>query len=91
MYVSGFNFSVAVWVGFISLFGNAVETGVVMILYLENSFREKFGFPLMDEKVLSKKDLAEGQVTKDGIYESVVDGAMVRLRPVLMTAFTSVI
>jgi len=47
LYVSGFNFSVAVWVGFIALFWNAVETWVVMILYLENAFREKFGFNMI--------------------------------------------
>lgn len=91
LYVSGFNFSVAVWVGFISLFGNAVETWVVMILYLENAFREKFGLPRMDEKVLSKDDLKKAKVTHDGLYSAVVNGAMIRLRPVLMTAFTSVI
>ena len=33
-YVMGFNFSVAVWVGYIALFGIAVETGVVMVIYL---------------------------------------------------------
>ncbi|MDD2871782.1 MAG: CusA/CzcA family heavy metal efflux RND transporter [Candidatus Gracilibacteria bacterium] len=91
LYISGFNFSVAVSVGFISLFGNAVETGVVMILYLENSFREKFGLPLMDEKVLKNEDFENTIITKEGIHFSVVHGAMIRLRPVLMTAFTSVL
>ena len=62
-----------------------------MILYLENAFREKFGLPLMDEKVLSKDDLKKAQVMHDGLYSAVVNGAMIRLRPVLMTAFTSVI
>ncbi|MCP4522810.1 MAG: efflux RND transporter permease subunit, partial [Candidatus Gracilibacteria bacterium] len=91
LFISGFNFSVAVSVGFISLFGNAVETGVVMILYLENAFREKFGFPLMDEKTLKKEDFKIAIITKEGIHTSVLHGAMVRLRPVLMTAFTSII
>jgi len=91
LYISGFNFSVAVWVGFIALFGNAVETWVVMILYLENAFREKFGFKLMDTWTVSKTDLANTNITKEWIHDSIVEWAMVRLRPVLMTAFTSVI
>ena len=91
LYVSGFNFSVAVWVGFIALFWNAVETWVVMILYLENAFREKFGFKLMDKWTLSKSELENVSITKQWIRDSIVEWAMVRLRPVLMTAFTSVI
>lgn len=89
--LSGFNFSVAVWVWFIALFWNAVETWVVMILYLENSFREKFWLPLMDQKVLEEEDFKSVKITQEGIYEAVVHGAMIRLRPVLMTAFTSII
>lgn len=91
LYISGFNFSVAVWVGFIALFWNAVETWVVMILYLENAFREKFGLPLMDEKVLETEDYKNIKITNEEIHEAVVSGAMIRLRPVLMTAFTSII
>lgn len=91
LYISGFNFSVAVWVWFISLFWNAVETWVVMILYLENAYREKFGFPLMDQWNISKEQLESSSVTREWIHEAVVNGAMIRLRPVLMTAFTSVI
>ena len=91
LYISGFNFSVAVWVGFIALFGNAVETWVVMILYLENAFREKFGFQLMDSWAVSKSELVKVDITKEGIHNAIVEWAMVRLRPVLMTAFTSVI
>ncbi len=101
LFISGFNFSVAVWVGFISLFWNAVETWVVMILYLENSFREKFWMPLMWEvnpphnplpgKEVREDNNSDVDITKESIHESVVDWAMIRLRPVLMTAFTSVI
>lgn len=91
LYISWFNFSVAVWVWFISLFWNAVETWVVMILYLENAFREKFWLPLMDEKVLKKEDYKSTIITKEWIHFSIIHGAMIRLRPVLMTAFTSVI
>lgn len=91
LFVSWFNFSVAVSVWFISLFWNAVETWIVMILYLENSFRENFGFPLMNEKILSNEDFKNAIITKEWIHASVVHWAMVRLRPVLMTAFTSVL
>ncbi len=91
LFISWFNFSVAVSVWFISLFWNAVETGIVMILYLENAFREKFWLPLMDEKTLKKEDFETTVITKEWIHISVVHWAMVRLRPVLMTAFTSVI
>ena len=91
LYISWFNFSVAVSVWFISLFWNAVETWIVMILYLENAFREKFWLPLMDEKTLNNNDFKNAIITKEGIHMSVIHWAMVRLRPVLMTAFTSVI
>lgn len=91
LYFSWFNFSVAVWVWFISLFWNAVETGIVMILYLENSFREKFWLPLMNEKTLEKSDYENTIITKEWIHNSIINGAMIRLRPVMMTAFTSII
>ena len=91
LYISWFNFSVAVSVWFISLFWNAVETWIVMILYLENSFREKFWLPLMDKKTLKKDDFDNTIITREWIHMSVIHWAMVRLRPVLMTAFTSVI
>jgi Cu/Ag efflux pump CusA len=45
----------------------------------------------MDEKTLTNDDYQEKIITKEGIHMSVVHGAMIRLRPVLMTAFTSVI
>ncbi len=76
LFIARYNLSVAVWVGFISLFGNAVETGVVIIVYLENTFR---------------KYLAQGSVTRDGIHAAILEGASLRLRPILMTAFTSII
>lgn len=91
LYISWFNLSVAVWVWFISLFWNAVETWVVMILYLENSFREKFGLPLLDEKKLEKEDIGSISFTSEEIKGSIIEWASLRLRPILMTAFTSVI
>ena len=40
-YLLGYNFSVAVWVGYIALFGTAIETGIVMVVYLEEALREE--------------------------------------------------
>ncbi len=40
-WVLGYNFSVAVWVGYIALFGIAVETGVVMVVYLHESLQHR--------------------------------------------------
>lgn len=76
LFVADYNFSVAVWVGFIALFGNAVETGTVIVVYLENAFKERFSNSI---------------ITKKGIHDAVVSGSLLRLRPILMTAFTSVI
>ena len=67
----GYNFSVAVWVGYIALFGIAVETGVVMVVYLHEALELRLsrGTPL----------------TADDIEEAAIDGAVQRLRPKLMT------
>ncbi len=75
--LSQYNFSVAVWVGFIALFGNAVETGVVIVLYLQQSLESMY-----------KKTK---RVTFSHIDEALMAGATKRLRPVLMTAFTSLL
>lgn len=91
LFVADFNFSVAVAVGFISLFGNAVETGVVIVVYLENAYREKFGIPLLEERGTVDQQHHSPTVTHEGIHEAVIHGAMLRLRPILMTAFTSII
>ncbi len=77
LWLAQFNFSVAVWVGLIVLFGNAVETGVVIVLYLENALKE----------YIKKHE----HITKAHLHEAIMEGATARLRPVLMTAFTSVI
>lgn len=90
LFVSGFNFSVAVWVGFISLFGNAVETGVVIVVYLEDAYNRRFRLKAeLDEEGTTIQNSLP--ITKEGIYNAVMEGATLRLRPVLMTAFTSVI
>ena len=69
-YMMGFNFSVAVWVGYIALFGIAVETGVVMVIYLHEALN---------------RHIAAGELTKDEIELAVIEGAVQRLRPKLMT------
>lgn len=67
----GYNFSVAVWVGYIALFGIAVETGVVMVVYLHESLERK---------------LAAGAVVEVAdIQRATIEGAVHRLRPKLMT------
>jgi Cu(I)/Ag(I) efflux system membrane protein CusA/SilA len=69
------NLSVAVVVGFIALFGIAVETGIIMVLYLNDA---------MQQLVLKKKALNEA-ITRADIREYVIKGAAKRLRPKLMT------
>ena len=69
----GYNFSVAVWVGYIALFGIAVETGVVMVVYLHES--------------LDKRIAAGRELTDVDIHEAAIEGAVQRLRPKLMTVF----
>ena len=67
----GYNFSVAVWVGYIALFGIAVETGVVMVVYLHEALNQRLtsGVPVRHED----------------IEAAVIEGAVHRLRPKLMT------
>ena len=67
----GYNFSVAVWVGYIALFGIAVETGVVMVVYLHEA---------LDNRLKSDVPLR-----KEDIETAVIEGAVHRLRPKLMT------
>jgi copper/silver efflux system protein len=66
----GYNLSVAVWVGFIALYGIAVETGVVMVIYLHEA---------LDKKLIN------GSCTEQDIYDATFEGAVLRLRPKLMT------
>ena len=75
------NFSVAVAVGFIALFGVAVETGVLMLVYLNNSLVKK-GLDLQ---------AANAPMTKAAIEDAIYDGAVLRLRPKLMTVIVDII
>lgn len=72
------NFSVAVAVGFIALFGVAIETGVLMLVYLNNSLYFKI------------KNHVTGQVTNEHIEDAIYDGAVQRLRPKLMTVLVDI-
>jgi Cu(I)/Ag(I) efflux system membrane protein CusA/SilA len=75
LWLLGYNFSVAVWVGFIALFGTAVQTGVVMVIYLE-------------EAVERKRHESGGTLTRAALKDAVIEGALLRLRPKVMTVST---
>ena len=76
LWLLGYNFSVAVWVGFIALFGTAVQTGVVMVIYLNEA--------------VEKKKQKLGTLTRQTLKEAVTEGALLRLRPKVMTVSTVV-
>jgi len=67
----GYNVSVAVAVGFIALAGVAAETGVVMLIYLEHAW----------ERIRKERT----QPTASDLYEAVMEGAVERVRPKMMT------
>ena len=73
----GYNFSVAVWVGYIALFGTAIQTGVVMVVYLDEAVKKKMA------------ELGENFSRAD-LIQAVKDGAKLRLRPKVMTVATIV-
>jgi Cu(I)/Ag(I) efflux system membrane protein CusA/SilA len=71
LYLLKYNFSAAVWVGIIALAGLAAETGVVMIVYLDEAFH---------------RYQREGRMnTKEDLFEAITDGAVQRIRPKVMT------
>jgi Cu(I)/Ag(I) efflux system membrane protein CusA/SilA len=66
-----YNLSIAVWVGIIALAGVAAETGVIMLIYLDEAYHQR---------------LREGRLqTRAELIESVIEGAVHRVRPVVMT------
>nr|WP_295865526.1 efflux RND transporter permease subunit [uncultured Chitinophaga sp.] len=79
IYFWGVNLSVAVAVGFIALFGIAVETGIVMVIYLNDA---------MQQLVKQKGNSAE-TITREDLRTHVIYGAAKRLRPKLMTVCVS--
>ncbi|WP_077340899.1 efflux RND transporter permease subunit [Pseudocolwellia agarivorans] len=81
MYLQGFNFSVAVGVGFIALAGVAVEIGVIMLVYLNQSL-----------KAMKEHCIAEGREPNESdLAKAVLDGAGMRVRPVIMTAVAIIV
>jgi Cu(I)/Ag(I) efflux system membrane protein CusA/SilA len=75
-YLFGFNFSVAVWVGYIACFGLATENGLVMLVYLREAITERGG--------LANMTLAE-------VRTAVLEGAVHRTRPKLLTEVTTML
>ena len=73
----GWHFSVAVWVGYIALFGTAIQTGVVMVVYLE-------------EMLATRRAALGDRFTQSDLIQAVKDGARLRLRPKVMTVATIV-
>jgi copper/silver efflux system protein len=76
-YLLGYHFSVAVWVGYIALFGTAIQTGVVMVVYLE-------------EAVERVKDQLGRALSHNELLNAIKEGARLRLRPKVMTVATIV-
>lgn len=79
MFLFGANFSVAVAVGLIALFGIAVETGVLMIVYLNNAVAAR----------LEETERAGGRLDAQGLDSALQEGAVVGLRPILMTVLAN--
>ncbi|HEX6983876.1 MAG TPA: efflux RND transporter permease subunit, partial [Planctomycetaceae bacterium] len=75
-YLFGFNFSVAVWVGFIACFGLATENGLVMLVYLREAVEKKGGLAAM---------------TLADVRAAVMEGAVHRTRPKLLTEVTTIV
>jgi Cu(I)/Ag(I) efflux system membrane protein CusA/SilA len=79
MYFFDVNFSVAVAVGFIALFGIAVETGVLMIVYMNEAVKDRI------------KELGNARLSMDDLGHAVFSGAVMRVRPKLMTVMADMI
>jgi len=76
-YLFGYNFSVAVWVGYIACFGMATETGIIMLVYLRDAIRLRGGL--------------ENIETLEELKTAVIEGAVHRLRPKLLTEGTAIL
>ena len=75
MYFLGFNMSVAVAVGFIALAGVAAETGVVMLMYLDSALLH----------IVAQRRLEGRTLTANDLYQAIMEGAVERVRPKMMT------
>ncbi len=81
LYLLGYDLSIAAAVGFIALAGVAAETGVVMVMYLEQAWTER----------RRKAEAEARQPTREELREAIVEGALLRLRPKLMTVITIIV
>ncbi|WP_342751007.1 CusA/CzcA family heavy metal efflux RND transporter [Termitidicoccus mucosus] len=88
----GYNFSVAVWVGYIALFGTAIQTGIIMVLYLEEAVQKA-----RDRKsaaaappIENRKSKIENSLTRPELIAAIKEGARLRLRPKVMTVATTI-
>ena len=75
MYLLGYNLSVAVAVGFIALLGVAAEIGVVVIIYIDHA---------LEARAASRQAAGE-MLTSEDLRDAIVDGALMRVRPIMMT------
>ena len=75
LYLLGYNMSVAVGVGFIALAGVSVEIGVIMLVYLNQALQRH-------QETASREQRA---LTTDDVRQAVIDGALLRVRPIIMT------
>lgn len=82
VYLLNYNFSVAVWVGFIAIYGIAVETGVVMVVYLHEA---------LDRRLRDHERGLRGPIERQDIIDATIEGSVLRLRPKIMTVSTTMI
>jgi Cu(I)/Ag(I) efflux system membrane protein CusA/SilA len=75
LFLLGYDFSVAVGVGFIALAGVAVEIGVIMLVYLNQAIR----------KHMSAAEAAGRELSSQDVQQAVIEGALLRVRPIMMT------
>jgi Cu(I)/Ag(I) efflux system membrane protein CusA/SilA len=87
VYWYGFNISVAVAVGFIALAGVAVETGVLVLTFIDQTVDAR----RREKAETQQSDAAAVMLTKDEIFKAVHDGASQRVRPVAMTATSTIV
>ncbi|MGI9247240.1 MAG: efflux RND transporter permease subunit, partial [Steroidobacteraceae bacterium] len=81
LFLLGYDLSIAAAVGFIALAGVAAETGVVMVMYLEHAWR--------DARLRAAAE--QRRPTRDELRDAIVEGALLRLRPKLMTVITIIV
>jgi Cu(I)/Ag(I) efflux system membrane protein CusA/SilA len=81
LYLLDYDFSIAAAVGFIALAGVAAETGVVMLMYLEHAWADRKQRAAQEGRALTRSDL----------HDAIVEGALLRLRPKLMTVITIIV